>query len=180
MKLPIKVVSWLSWVGIVLFGLALLIFIRPQQPAAPAPNATAAADLPLNTLLRGDLQNPGFSGRYIVAAAGVKAGNLIKAQDVGDAPIPPGAPPAKLLLIIPVEGTANSIDLQVGSKHKLCSASPDELATVTVQFVHCADGDDHCSATLEVPLYAAANVAAGGLNADESVNALHLADSCSP
>ena len=172
----LKFMAWISWLVIVLGG--LIILIRVQPPTGPAPNPIARVELPQNTLLRGDLSHSGFDDRYVIAEGGIKAGAPVKPEDVGSAPIPPSALPVRLLLVVPVKGTASSIDMPVGSRQELCGGSTDALTTTTVEYVHCTNHSTNCSATVAIPFDALGKLATSGLGESTTAAVLKLAQSC--
>jgi hypothetical protein len=164
----------LIWGVIVLVGVAILLW--KSRPANP--DVTAAVALPMNTLIGGDIVQTGFTGRYVIVPAGIKQGDRIKPDDVGDRPVPLGAPPLRWLMVVPVEDGGASGEPTVGSKLQLCGSRPDALASATVVYVSCRASLTACSATVEVPLTEAAKVSAA---IDiTSIQSWRLAASCQP
>jgi hypothetical protein len=140
----------------------------------------AARFLPPNTLLvTGDLLQPGFTGRYVVAKGGVEKDHRLSAQDVADQPDPPDAPPVRLLLSLPVPFVDVISRVNAGMVVQLCGKPPNAFGPVKVEVVRCnQDEVPSCSATVEVSSDAAAGLANKGLKDKASSAELHLAATC--
>jgi len=167
----------LVWGVLVLAGVVVLVFFSGERkPAWP----TATRTLPANTyLVTGELQQAGLSGRYIIAPGGVKQGDPVRPQDIGDQPQLPPAPPVKLLLSLPLAYTDVVTGTNAASTAQLCGKAPLSFGSVAVDVVRCDQSDKPtCSAIVEVPPAAAADLAAEGLKDTNSTSELHLAATC--
>ena len=164
------------WCVLVLGGVAFLVVgHRKDAPGGPVP----ARHLPTNTLLLpGDLTQPGFTGRYIVAPKGVDPVKALQRSDVADRPTWSAASPAQLLLRLQVPWTTISSGINAGSSVQLCGKAPPTFGTVTVQWIRCGEPGASCAAFIEIPSTAAAKIAAEGLKDQASTSELHLATTC--
>ena len=73
------------WCTLVLVGV-LVIVLGPGQPDPAGPVASQA--LPRNTWLKpGVLTVPDYSGRYVVAQAGIPKGTALRPDDMADQPM---------------------------------------------------------------------------------------------
>ena len=148
------------WCTLVLVGV-LVIVLGPGQPDPAGPVASQA--LPRNTWLKpGVLTLPGYSGRYVVANAGVQKGVALRPKDVADQPMLLQPPAVKLLLTLPVPPATIADGLNAGSKLKLCGKAAAQIASVTVEAIGCdaAATAQACTAIVEWQTGDAAAVAA--------------------
>lgn len=166
----------LVWCVLVLVGLMFIEFGGAGRSEAPR----ATHSLPFDTwLLNGDLRWPGFSGRYIVTPGGVAKDMPVGPSDLADQPVVPGAPPVRLLFSLPVSYADVVKGVNAGTTAQLCGKAPLALGTVTVTFVRCAaDGTTDCSAVVEVPASAAADLVGKGVKDGTWISELHLAPTC--
>ncbi len=173
----VRIVPMILWTGIMVYGVSRL---GPREASEPAV-VKAATRLPQNTLLRGDIQQPGFTGRYIVAPAGIDPGKEIKPIDVGDTPIPLLTSTPKWLMVIPLAQASALDGISVGATSRLCGGSADPLASVTIQYLRCASAGSQCSATVDVPIDAMTiGTMIKGLQVKDDLGKLHIAPSCVP
>lgn len=176
MNVPLPAVSTIAWCALVGLGVgAILIFQNRGDKQGPV----AARALPKNTLvLSGDLTNPGFTGRYVVAPDGIKKDATLRLQDVADQPLLPEAPPVKLLLSLPIARSAMVGGVNAGSTMQLCGKAPLSFGAVTIHTIGCDRAAANCSAVVELPSSAAADFAVKGLKDQTSAGELRLAASC--
>lgn len=169
---------FLVWGVMVVIGTLCLTLRSWLGPVESGP--VAARFLPVNTLLgAGDLQLPGYSGRYIVAPDGVKQGDAVRPQDVAGQPVMAAAQAAKLLLDLPVPQSAVAGGINAGGTVQLCGKAPQSFGPVTVDLVRCPSAHlATCSAIVEVPAGAAGDLASKGLKDQASTSELHLGASC--
>jgi hypothetical protein len=159
------------WTVMVLGGTAFLTVCHGPRTQ----NVRASRDLPRNSLLQGDIEQPGFSGRYVTAPAGIKAGAVIGTGDVGDGPIPSLTSSTKLLFVIPVPNGSTLDKMQVGTKMVLCGRSQKPLGAVTAQYLRCERLGTNCSVTVELPIESATQqTLSAGFEGSDSLLSLRL------
>jgi hypothetical protein len=170
-----RIVSMIIWCGLVLIGLIVLL---PGSYRTIKSGPVATRLLPRNTLLLpSETENPGFTYRYIVAKDGVKKGEALRPEDVADQPVLLEAPPAKLLLLLPLPRASVAGGFNAGSKVRLCGKAAVAFGEVTIQAVRC-DADASCAAAIELPVSAAGDVVAKGLKDQTSTSELRLSTTC--
>lgn len=174
----LRSISVIVWCVLVLAGVAYLGFTSDRGAKS---GVVAKRQLPKNTLvLAGDIEQPEFVNRYVVAPAGVDKGAVLRPEHVADQPILPEVPPPKLLLSLAVPRADVVKGINAGSKLKLCGKAPLAYGDVTVLAVRCDSNNTgaSCSAIVELPGNAAGDVATKGLKDQTSTGEMHLAASC--
>jgi hypothetical protein len=172
-----RIISMIAWVVLVIVGVLVLTFCSDR---GGKPGVVTKRDLPRNTLVQaGDIDQPAFVNRYVVAPGGVSKGAALRPEDVADQPILPEVAPPKLLLSLSVPRADVVKGINAGSKFKLCGKAPLAYGDIAVIAVRCGSSGATCSALVELPTSAAADVASKGLKDQASIAEMRLAASCS-
>jgi hypothetical protein len=145
----LRVVAPIVWVAAVCGATWYLVNREPRS--SEMHTIVAARDLPQNTYFWGDTLKTEFAGRYVILHDGIKAGDAIKSEYVGDQPVVPMSPPDRILAVVPIPTEAVG-SLNASSQVKVCGA---ESQSVTVVYVRCVEAPAvACSVMVEIPMEA--------------------------